>query len=457
MAGQLPVSIHGTVKGQPAGKAKLLGTYGNQNTLVDSTTVDVKGGVRLDREIPYPGGLYYLVFDDNSYVSLMLGNDQTFSFKTVKTAINDSMKVEGCKDMELLYYSMNWEAAYQKRLDPITVQLKYAKPDSPEKKDLEAQRDKLLAEREAYIAEFRQYPETFFSRFKLMGQNPKLTYPLRADGKVDTLAQTQQYKADYWKGYDFTDDRLVRTPVFFNKLKAWTLSLTVQQPDSVIAAVEFLLARIPKGSEHFKMTVNQVALWYSAKAQLQLRDERRAMMMGSERVYVHMLEKYFTPELAFWDSKGNLDYLRREARYMKASMLGSIGQDLTYLNGQGDTETLYGLNAPATIVFIYSYTCEHCQEQAPLLAALHQRWKAKGLEVFAINMDPGKEEWEKFLVQKGMQEFHNFQDDQFMGGNVVKYYVDITPEIYVLDADHKIVAKDLHPDQLDEVLAQILK
>ena len=42
---QKPVSITGVVKGQPAGKVKLLGTYGSQNTLNDSTTVDAQGRV----------------------------------------------------------------------------------------------------------------------------------------------------------------------------------------------------------------------------------------------------------------------------------------------------------------------------------------------------------------------------------------------------------------------------
>jgi hypothetical protein len=32
-----------------------------------------------------------------------------------------------------------------------------------------------------------------------------------------------------------------------------------------------------------------------------------------------------------------------------------------------------------------------------------------------------------------------------------KYFVDITPELYVLNKDRIIVGKNLHPDQLEEV------
>jgi hypothetical protein len=38
-----------------------------------------------------------------------------------------------------------------------------------------------------------------------------------------------------------------------------------------------------------------------------------------------------------------------------------------------------------------------------------------------------------------------------------KYYVDITPELYILNKDRIIVAKNLHADQLESVFEKELK
>ena len=47
--------------------------------------------------------------------------------------------------------------------------------------------------------------------------------------------------------------------------------------------------------------------------------------------------------------------------------------------------------------------------------------------------------------------FHNVFDFEQESQYHLKYHIDITPEIYVLDKDHKIIASNVSPEQLPEI------
>ena len=64
-------------------------------------------------------------------------------------------------------------------------------------------------------------------------------------------------------------------------------------------------------------------------------------------------------------------------------------------------------------------------------------------------------EWKKFVKEKGFT-FTNVYDptNRAIYG---KYFVDITPELYVMDKDRILVGKNLHANQLEQVFERELK
>lgn len=453
---QVDVTIK--VKNMAAGKGKVYQVFGSQSLPFDSLLMNSEGLIRLQRPQSYPGGMYYFVLPDNSWFSLLMDADQTFTCTTLAGAVVDNMVIEGSEDNELLFATTKWETAFNKDLQPYQQAVNAAAKNSPEYFKALEEREVYLKRKEDYLAQLqREHPDAFFTKFKLQGQNPKLKYPRLPEGGLDTLLQTAIYKSEYWNQYDFSDDRLVRTPVFHNKLRTWVQDLTPQNPDTVIAACEFIMSKVKPGSEHFRYAINTLGIMYSAKHQGNSTEaNKKPLMMGAEKVYIHLMEKYYTIENTPWELPSRVMNLQGELKWMKASQLGATGQDLTYTNVNGQTESLYGLQAPATIVYLYSHSCDHCRQQTPMLVNLLSQWKQKGLQVYAICIDPDAEKWKNFITTYHAESFHNFQDGNFLATNVKKYWVDITPEVYVLDANHKIVARDLRPDQLDPVLREIL-
>jgi peroxiredoxin len=136
---------------------------------------------------------------------------------------------------------------------------------------------------------------------------------------------------------------------------------------------------------------------------------------------------------------------------MKPSLIGKIGQDIIATNEKGEAVSLYGLTSPIKVLFIYSYDCEHCQKEAPEMVAVYNQWKNKGVDVLALSTDRDEATWKAFIQNNNMT-FHNALDPDRSSRYERKYHIDITPELYVLDKNNKIIASNLSPNQLPQFL-----
>lgn len=436
------------ITGLPDGFCRLIGMVGDQNYLVD--TFPAKGGIAtFQREKPLDGGLYYFVFPDKrTFIQFIADKDQEFTVTSNRNNLIGALQVEGSLDNELFFGNQKFEQDWKMRYDKVDKELKATGAGSPNKAFLENQRKSILQERKDHIASFpKEHPESFFTIFKMAGQNPELTYPKKPNGQLDTLRQLVAYRGAYWDNVDLGDIRLLRTPVVANKLNNYISQLTPQNPDSVIKYSDVVVKKSLPDREVFKYVVNWLAIKYE-----------KPKIMGGEKILVHLVDTYFTDDLAFWykDTPEELKKIRKKVNDMRPSMLGLTGQDLRCKNINGQYETLYGLNSPVTVLFMYSYTCSHCKERAPVLAQIAKEWKAKGVEVYALCLDPEVDKWKAFVEKYGMQDLHNVIDPDFESRYYKKYHVDITPEAYVLDKNHIIVAKDLHPNQLPPIFKKHL-
>jgi thiol-disulfide isomerase/thioredoxin len=99
---------------------------------------------------------------------------------------------------------------------------------------------------------------------------------------------------------------------------------------------------------------------------------------------------------------------------------------------------------------MYNPECEHCQEETPQLKAFHDKNK-KMLGVFAIAIDTDDMKWKNYIQKVGMQDFVNVHDPTNRS-IYAKYFVDKTPEMYVLDRDRTIIGKNLKTFQVEQLI-----
>jgi peroxiredoxin len=440
-AGADSTLIDVTIEGMQAGKVRLVGTFGDQNYIADSSMADAGGHFVLRRIHPLPAGYYTFLMPGMKNFSILVDQDQRFTVKAKASDIFLTAEINGSINTQLFFQNMKYQVQQEPVMNGLVDQMRKFPPNTPEYQQAKTQQTALLADRKTHLEDiYKANPNAFFTKFKIAGQNPDFPEFRKPNGNIDTLRQITYFRSHFWDGVDFNDDRLLYTPVVANKLKKYMKDLTPQRPDSLIKVSDEIIRRVMPHKEYFKFFVNWIALQY---------ENGKTTVMDGEAVYVHIIQTYVTPELAFWDKKENIESLRKHAWEMEASLLGKKGPDVRAQNPQGEFKSIYEMTAPIIVVFMFSPDCEHCQKESPEIEAIYEKWKDKGVDFYGIGVNTNDADWKAF-VKKNNFTFTNVFDPTNRA-IYAKYFVDITPELYVLNKDRIIVGKNLHPNQLEEV------
>ena len=429
--------ISGTINGVNATHLRLFGYLESNNYFVDSMEVN-NGSFVIESDTLFPGGIYYIVFP-NEVISIFLGDDQEFSMTGTSGSIMQSLKFEGSLDNDLFYENLRFEEDYQPRIEAINNQLQAAAEGSPERATLQKQQDDLLAERDAHLSKFfDKYPESIFSKFKNAGQNPQIREFKNPDGTPDDAKQVYYYRNEFWDNVDFTDSRLLRTPVIKNKVDRYINQLTAQNQDSMIVAVDALIQRSMVNKDMFKFIVNYIGTNY-----------QEPKFMGSDGVYVHIVKNYITREQAFWAKETDVDALQRDADWRAPSLIGQQGQDFTAPDGKGGQLSFFDSQSPYLVLYIFNPDCENCQKESPLLVqAYNNQLRQKGVDIFTISDTDDGQIWMDYLQKSGLSAFRNTNDPTYSSQFHRKYHFKTTPGIYVLNPARKIIGKNINSSQI---------
>jgi peroxiredoxin len=445
---QKTTQINFKIAGYTEGVAQLVGVYADANYLADSAKIATDGTIQFSKKDGFVEGLFYLLLPDDTNVQFLVCEGENLNIRAEKGNFINTLKAEKSLENTLLFDNQRFQANLEQRFNAVNADLRKYPQGSAEFVNLKAAQQNLLKEREETLLTLKiNYPNTFFTKFKLAGQNPKYRYTFRPNGSLDSIQTMINFKDDWWEGLDFSESRLARTPVFFNKLKRYMTELTAQHPDSLLKSASIIIDKTLINKDLFKVAANWIA--YNNKPTV-------GKLMDCEAVYSQLVLKYFTVENA--EKLGipteDITSMRKTATDMLPSFVGKVGQDVSARNKNDELKSIYGLKSSLTVVYIYNPECEHCQAETPKLREVYDQWKSKGIEIFSIVANPkDKAEWQHFAQKYGV----NWTDvwdptNQFY----LKYYVDITPEMYVLDKNHKIVAKNLKANQLAEVFEREL-
>jgi len=431
------------VEGLGSGKCSLIGIFTDQFYKADSTIAN-GGKIVFKNSEPYKPGLFYLLLpDQKTTIQMLIDADQTFTMKTKMTNLIGSMVVEGSKDNQFLYQTFKFDDAQKPKFQSISSRMRTAQKGTPEYAAIKAEQDKLVGERMDYLNKiFKENPTSLFTAFKEGGQNPVLDKVVRADGTEDNEAFMHEYRRLFWTNVNFHDVRLLYTPIVSNKLKRYMTELTGQNPDSIRVWASYLVDQTLDKPEFYKYFANWITLQY---------EPTKTTLMDSEAVFVHMIKNYFTYDRAFWSDSVEVHGLQLRAYEMSSSLIGQKGPNIQSPDPSGKIRSIYDMKANYVIVYMWNPTCEHCAEQTPQLVQLYHQWKPRGMDVYAIAVNTTDEEWKDGIKHYNMP-WENNVFDPTNKSIYATYFVDNTPEIYVLNPDRTIIGKNLKVDQITTII-----
>lgn len=426
------------IKGFTEGKIKIIGVYADQNYFLDSAFLDKEGKFEIRKKEIIKPGYFYVILPDYTNFHLIIDKEQHFSMNTEKSDLIGKMEVKGSIDNTLLYESLRLQQKHDLQIDSLNKVKQENESNASIKSAVEAAFQKINDERKAQVAGFvKSHPNAFFTKFKVAGQNPELVDVKNEKGEPDRTAQLQYFKAQFWDNVDLNDTRLIYTPVIVNKLNKFIVDFTVQHPDSIIKQADIIIQKSMVNKEMFQFISNYIALKYQPT---------KTKVMDGEAVYVHIIDKYFTKENAYWLDTAELGKLRKKAWEMQASLLNRPGPDVVAMDHNGQKRSIYEIKKPYIAVFMFDPKCDHCREETPKLRKFQETWK-DSLEVFSIALNTNDKEWKEFIQNYHIQNWINVHDPTNRA-IYAKYWVDITPELYLLNKERKIIGKNLKAEQI---------
>lgn len=395
---------------------------------------------------PLEGGVYMVVFPpENNYFEFIV-SEQEFSLETDLADLNGSMKIKGSKENDV-FYGYLWFFT-KKRKEQEILKVIYDRVKAAENADsLAIMRGKLEAidkEVKTYIDDMlinkdnMLYPKVFNAmRDPVIPEAPKDEYGT----KIDSLFEYHWLKKHFFDNLDFSDQRLLRTPVFHSRLKKYEEKMIVPLPDSINAMCDFILEKASANDEVFKYCL----ITYLNKF-------ANSKIMGMDAIYVHLVEKYYMTGRAPWTDSTQLYKIIKQAETMKPILIGKTCPNVAMTDTAGKLKSIHGTPADYTILFFWDPDCGHCKKATPVLKALYDSIATEiNMEVFAICTETEVDKWKKYIKKNDLN-WINVADPTFKTDFRNSFDINATPKIFVLDKDKKIIAKGIGVEQLGEFL-----
>lgn len=420
----------------------------------DSGTVGDNGTVIFSGNQKLPGGIYCIIFPGKTQlVDFLIDSSSVPRVITIKTDTADFLNktvITGAPENNLFF-------EYQKLIEPtgkLLVEERKAYSESKTKADsdlheanyfkynkgLDTYRDSII----------KVYPNSMMTALLLAMKDPQVLMQ-KPVTRQDSLDNYNYYKAHYWDGISFMDERIIRTPFFLPKLDRYYNQVVSQNPDSIIAESDYQLLLARSCPEMYKFLLN----W--------LTDEYfYPKYMGQDAILVHLFEKYHSQGLSPWLTKKQ-ETLISDRAYMEISnLVGAPAAELNLIDSSGKPHSLYALKADYTLVCFWDPTCGHCKVQVPEIDSIYNAsWKKHNVKIYAVLTENVKDEWTKYIRENNIGDWTNVYSTKEMekadeDANKPSfrqlYDVVSTPTLYLLDKDKRIVIKQLSWQQINDFL-----
>jgi peroxiredoxin len=295
-------------------------------------------------------------------------------------------------------------------------------------------------------------PSTFTAKIFETIEEPEIPEaPILPNGQKDSTFAFRYYKAHFFDHFDFSDGRLLYTPVFHNKIKQYLDKLTIQSidpPDSLNAATDYILKKAEANPEIYKYLLNWMTYTYES-----------SKVMGFEAVFVHLVENYHAKGKANWVDSTHMYKVIDKATNLKWSLIGAHAYPINMKDTLGNPVSLYDTKAKYIVLVIWDFDCGHCKKEIPELKKVYEeKLKAKGVKVFAVESEQPAKGWNKFIKENNLDWINAGETDDYKRAVVKKAYdVFSTPTLYLLDEQKIIKAKRLGIDQIDGYIDHLEK
>lgn len=416
--------------------------FGDKQYLKD-TSECANGVFHFKGKDKLESGVYLVVLPNKNWYEILVSEeeDQTkYSFVADTSLRPEKMETSGSKENELF---LEFNKFAVERSSVATDARKRMDAEENEKKK-ESIKEELIAIGESVAAKRSEIKEKHPTLFiaKLYRAMSEIDLPTAPDGMTEEEEQKWQYlwlREHYWDNLDMSEDGLVRSPVFHNKLKDYFGKYMPPLADTAIMMGDALINKIEAGGsrEQYKYTVHFLLGYFED-----------AKYMCFDKAVWHMAKNYYCAGKAWWSDSSYVAKMCEESAKMEPTLCDKVAPELSMPDSSFKKRIIMSeIDKPVTVLIFWDINCGHCKKEMPIVSRLYDSMTNKNVEIYAVYTQGDWEGWKKRIAKdnfKFINVANAFGEDKFREN----YNIRTTPQIYVLDKDKnirfkKIGAKDI--------------
>ncbi len=460
---QSKFTISGHIEGLKDTSIYLANYYGNKLYYNDTTQIDGKGNYSFPGKAYKECGKYSIVLPGSNRFDIIV-DEENIVIDCAADCRIESIKVKESKNNKIFYDYVRYINEKMRLRGPIDAVLKDSTKTEAEKEpvreEMKKMNDEVIAYQMAMIAKNPDYLVNKMIRMAMDIEVPDAPAELSEDEKKKW--SYYYYRNHYFDNLDLQDPRLVRDQAYDKIIEKYVTQTLPQIPDTMTHEAKVLIDRVGANEDGFKYIVHKFTYNFET-----------SKIMCMDEGFVYMVDNYYAKGLTSWVKADKIKEMKEAADKKRHCLCGEVGLNIILPDINENWVSMYDLKSKYTLLVIWEATCGHCKKELPKLNDLYKKWKDKGLEVIGVHNNLEVDKWKKFLEENSI-EFTNVSRNQFImnqdsatkliyGGkttleslNFHQYWdVTSTPKVYLMDKDHKIIAKSLGSEQLDELLERI--
>jgi hypothetical protein len=257
-------------------------------TYISDTIIKQNGVFNYRNKNYLPHALYKVVLPpNNDYFEMIIDNNN--SFFTISTDAKDLQK-------NVQFIGSNENRLFYQTIKYIALKKEEVKEGGDTQKITE---------------------EVIAYQNKIINENPN-SYIAFLLSSTKQIEKPNRY--NYFDNINFSDDRLLYTSFFEQKLNDYLDNIIIQIADSIKPAVDYVIKQAEKNKENYKLVVTTLLNKYAASS-----------IICFDAVYVHIADNYYCNKrstiIADWIDAENLNRICTNANKLKPFLCGTIAPD----------------------------------------------------------------------------------------------------------------------------------
>ncbi len=420
--------------------------YGDRQYITDTLMLDANGKTAISADTLLPSGLYMIVFPSraNEYFEMVI-NEPKFTVTGDVNQLVSTLEFKGSKENKVFYEDLRFLQNKRLESDPLGAQLQELTIGTPEYDAIRAKLESLNEDVKAWRKQLiSKNPDLLYTKILRALEEVELPDPPRDQqgNIIDSFFQFHYARNHALDNLDWTDVRLIRTPVIFNIMDRYLNALSYRSPDSISVSVDNILKKARGNEEVFKFCL----VWL-------LNEYANSNIMGMDAVYVHIALTYYDKGQATWLDDAQLFRITDRAKRMEPTLIGKIAPNIIMKDINGRTQNLYSITSEYTILYFWDPDCSHCQKETPVLKTAFDEIKQRyDVTLFSVNTQLELDKWLKFIEKHKLEGWYHVADFDQTSNFRSLYDINATPVLFLLNKDKEIIAKRIVSDQLPDFM-----